>query len=393
MRVRSFVAIAGIVAVAGCTESPVDPIQIKAVDSKVSSAQSTATGYTVGPIKWYLPLEVDANGVAVRKAGGSGAAALATVAQPDIQYAGGNVINRQKLAAIYYAPSRIYSDGPRPGSKGDGEEDRSLVGYFLNNVGGSAYWNINSTYYDQIDGRRNFVKNSMAYDSFWAANFNAPNSGGTVGFIDMINLIETGFASRALKYDPNTLYMIFTGPGVNLGGGFSRTRLGYCAFHSAYWYNDGSRVVQFAAMPYDADFNPDHPFTYVGSDGKTHYAVCTHLTKGPNGDLGADATVSGMVHEIEENATDPVTLYPDGKGGFDGFFAGWYDENFEENGDKCAYYYGPNGPRQNRLDFWNIRIGEKQFLVQQNWSNVAPQGCLAGLGEREKGGGGGSDRQ
>jgi hypothetical protein len=381
MRVRSFIAVVAIAAIAACTDSPVEPTQIKAVDGRTSNVQGSAQ-YTLGPLKVFLPLEVDANGAPIQKAGGRGAAALAATGEPDIEYHRGNVINRQKFAAIYYGSDNIYSNGPRPGSTGGGEEDRSLVGYFLNNLGGSSYWNINSTYYDLVDGRRNFVRNSMDYDSFWAPNFNAPHSGKKVSVLDMVNLIEAGFENGAMKYDPNTLYMIFTGPGVNLGGGFSRRILDYCAFHSAYWYNNGTHLVQFAAMPYDADFNPDHPFRYKGSDGKVHYAICTLLTKGPNGDLGADATVSGMAHEIEETATDPVTLY-----GVHGFFAGWYDINVHENGDKCAYTYGPT-LTQNRLDLWNMNIGQKQFLVQQNWSNVAPQRCLTGLGSDR---GGGSD--
>jgi hypothetical protein len=392
MRVRSSIAVATIAAIAACTDNPVDPIQVKAVDGKAASVVSDGSlPYMIGPRRLYLPLEVDGSGVKIRKAG---AAAVVVPTGPDIEYWDGNVINRQKVAAIYYSPTRIYSNGPRPGRAGNGEEDRSLVGYFLNKVGGSSYWNINSTYYDEVDGRKNFVKSSMEYDSFWAANFNAPQPGETVSFVGVINLIESGFANHALKYDPNTLYTVFTGPGVNLGGGFSSTDLGYCAFHSAYWYRDGTHLVQFAAVPYDADFNPDHPGSYVGSDGKIHHAICTFLTKGPNGDLGADATVSGMVHEIEENATDPVTLYWNPIAHrYGGSFAGWNDENFEENGDKCAYYYGPNGPRQNRFDLWNLRIGEKQFLVQQNWSNVAPQGCLAGLEDGRGNGGGKSDQQ
>jgi hypothetical protein len=379
MRARSFLALAAIATIAACTDSPVEPTHIKAVDGRTSHVQGSGQ-YTLGPLKVFFPLEVDANGAAIRKPGGQGAAALTAAAEPDITYHGGNVINRQKFAAIYYGSASVYSNGPMPGSTGDGEEDHSLVGYFLNHLGGSSYWNINSTYYDLAGGTHNFVKNTMDYDSFWAPNFNAPRSGKTVSFIDMINLIETGLANGALKYDPNTLYMIFTGPGVNLGGGFSRKILDYCAFHSAYWYNDGSHLVQFAAMPYDADFNPDHPFRFRGSDGKIHFAICTFLTKGPNNDLGADATVSGMAHEIEETATDPVTLF-----GVQGSFAGWFDVNREENGDKCAYIYGPT-LTQNSFDLWNLTIGRKHFLVQQNWSNIAPQGCLTRLGSDTGGG-------
>jgi hypothetical protein len=150
-------------------------------------------------------------------------------------------------------------------------------------------------------------------------------------------------------------------------------------------------------MPYDADFNPANPFLVTNPDGTVDGYVCTYLTRGPNDDLGADATVSAMAHEIEENATDPVSSrnYP--------WFLGWYTKYvfpngiayFEENGDKCAYTYGyePNAPPKNRLDYWNLRIGEKQFLVQQNWSNLAPQGCLTGLRSERGNGGEGSGRQ
>jgi hypothetical protein len=375
MRVPSFVALAAIAAMAACTDSPVEPTQIKPVEGRVSRVQGSPP-LTIGPLRLYLPIEVDTIGVPVPKSAADAAA------QADIKYRGGNVINAQKMAAIYYSGEKIYKNGPRPGSAGSGRGDGSLVGYFLNNLGGSSYWNINSTYYDVNSTGQHFVQNTMGYDSFWAPNFNAPHPQELVSVNDMVNLVETGFANGALQYDPNTLYMVFTGPGVNLGGGFSNRSLQYCAFHTGYWYNDGSRIVQIAAMPYDADFNPDHPYRYKGADGKQHAAVCTYLTKGPNGDLGADATVSGMAHEIEENTTDPVTLYhvgptPSNPDGIQGFFAGWYDDNGEENGDKCAYVYGPT-LTQNSRDYWNMTIGGKPFLVQQNWSNAAPQRCLTG---------------
>jgi hypothetical protein len=79
-----------------------------------------------------------------------------------------------------------------------------------------------------------------------------------------------------------------------------------------------------------------------------------------------------MAHETEETATDPVSLT------HSPYFAGWYDTSREENADKCAYRYGPTLD-YNGLDYWNMRIGGKQFLVQQNWTNVSPQRCLTGL--------------
>ena len=45
----------------------------------------------------------------------------------------------------------------------------------------------------------------------------------------MIALIQYGLTNGKLPYDPNTLYSIFTGSGVNLGGGFG---VQYCAYHT-----------------------------------------------------------------------------------------------------------------------------------------------------------------
>lgn len=82
--------------------------------------------------------------------------------------------------------------------------------------------------------------------------------------------------------------------------------------------------------------------------------------------------MSAMTHEIEETATDPVSLW-DKK-----FFYGWYDVGFGENADKCAYTYGPRPVPRNALGFYDMFVGGKPFLVQQNWSNVKTEGCLLG---------------
>jgi hypothetical protein len=317
------------------------------------------TSHTIAPLRFQSPIAVTANGGV--PAASAKSAAGAAESQPDIQYWGGAVIPAQKVALIYYSPKTIFTNGPQPGSAGVGQADGSLVGQFLNNIGGTPYFNINSTYYERGKGGRTFVQNSVRYTSFWADNAkDAPNAGDVVTQDEMVAVVETGFANGSLQYDPNTVYMIVTGPGVNLGGGFSHNNLQYCAFHSGYWFNDGGPIVQFGAMPYDADFNTRH---------SAKGFICTYLTKGPNGDLGADATVSALTHEIEETATDPVSLTTSP------FFAGWYDSQGEENADKCAYTYGPT-LTTNSLDYWNITVAGKPFMVQQNWTNVQPQGCL-----------------
>lgn len=355
MRILLPIGLAATFAFVACSDNPVEPTRAP-LTPRLS--QSAPGQLTLGQRTIFRPLSM-ANG---RGVGGlftpnvDNPAGTEKFSQPDIHYWGGSLILNQRLAAIYYSPTAIFTKGPKPGTAGSGANDHSLVGYFLNNIGGSSYWNINTTYYQQVGKEKQFVQNTMQYTSFWAANGKgAPKSGDVVTGNDMVNLIETGFSTGTLQYDPSTLYMIFTGPGVNLGGGFDPNHLQYCAFHSAYIRNNG-QIVQVSAMPYDADFTPGHP----SNDG----FLCVLQDGGANGDVGADAAVSAVAHETEETATDP---YING-------FLGWYDAHGEENADKCAYTYG--GVFDNGLGFWNITIGKKPFLVQQNWANTTPQGCL-----------------
>ena len=366
MKLRSLLAAAVAIALAACSDNPVVPKQMEVKSAVFALGQGPVR--QIAPIEYFrpdvVPVGYSGGGFVSRDAKGG----IAGSPEANILYWGGALITEQKLAAIYFAPKPIYRNGPRVGTSGPGLTDGSLVGYFLNNLGGSSYWNVNTTYYQNTGSNQEFVKNSMGYTGFWATSSgNSPRGGDVVTPNDMANLVEAGFAAGTLTYDPSTVYMVFTGPGVNLGGGFSRDNLQYCAWHSAY-LRDNGQIAQFAAMPYDADFTPAHPSN--NPDGN-HY-ICVPQDGAPNGDVGADGTVSAMTHEIEETATDPVSRWEKR------FFYGWYDINGEENADKCAYIYGPT-LTQNSSGFWNITIGGKPFLVQQQWTNVKPQGCRTSL--------------
>lgn len=255
-----------------------------------------------------------------------------------IYYHGGPIVVSEKAVAIYWASSTIYSGGPAAGAgPGSAASDGSLVGYFLSHLGGSSYYNINTTYYN---GAAVKVQNDIAYGGYWATSANAPGSGQSVSDSAIQSEIVSGFTSGALTYDASTVYTVFSGPGVNLGGGFGTQ---YCAYHGDFSWS--GKVVLYAVMPYN----------------ETYPSACTAQQTSPNGDVAADAEVNTLAHELEEANTDPQ-------------LNAWYDRRGYENADKCAWNFGSTQTTSNGAR-WNITVGSKNFLVQMNWINLGSGGC------------------
>jgi hypothetical protein len=273
------------------------------------------------------------------------AAGFAGTSSSGIYYHGGTVLTSGiNLQAIYWAASNIYNGGPVPGPTGltgTGTEDKSVIGDLLNNLGGSAHYNINSTYTDATGAK---VANVVKYNRFWANNSNVPANGASVTDAQMVAMLQSGFTSGALTYDDKTLYLIFTAGTTNLGGGFGSQ---YCAYHThgTVTINGTSRNVYYAAMPY--------AYAYP--------AGCSAQKPSPNADPAADAEASVLVHEIEETHTDAMGN-------------AWFDRRGYENADKCAWNFGTTKTAGNG-GVYNVTIGARNFLIQQNWANAGTGGC------------------
>ena len=127
----------------------------------------------------------------------------------------------------------------------------------------------------------------------------------------------------------------------------------YCAYHS-----QAASGSVYANMPFPIYSSPVG-FT-CGSDARFP-AIET-----PNGDPDADTEVSPTSHEVMEAITDPDTS------------TGWYDSSGFENGDECAYVFGPTQGASGQL--YNQVIQRRHYLTQEEFSNLdfakTGLGCL-----------------
>jgi Phosphate-induced protein 1 conserved region len=277
---------------------------------------------------------------AAAKGGHGGGGGGGGHANTGIFYHGGPVIAFPRVAAIYWSSGTIYSGGPTPATSGAGSADGSMVGLFMRSLGGSPYWNINSTY---SDGSGASVANSLAYSGYWADDQNSPESGQSVSDAQVINEVVASFTQNGgpFVYDPSTVYVVFSGAGVNLGGGFGTQ---YCAYHGRFSWNGND--VKYAVMPYTASFP----------------SGCTAGSNiSPTSDFAAAAEVNVLAHESEEAATDED-------------LNAWYDRRGNENADKCAWMFGTT--QSGSTGVYNQTIGGVRWLIQMNWVNAGSGGCL-----------------
>src|SRR5262249_60734754 len=95
-------------------------------------------------------------------------------------------------------------------------------------------------------------------------------------------------------------------------------------------------------------------------DGRRTGSTCgsdaiSPVIQPPNGNPDADTEGSPTSHEIMEAITDPDTS------------TGWYDSSGFENGDECAYIFGPTLGTPGQL--YNQVIRGRHYLTQEEFSN------------------------
>ncbi|CAI5511890.1 unnamed protein product [Closterium sp. Naga37s-1] len=161
-----------------------------------------------------------------------------------------------------------------------------------------------------------------------------------------LTVVAAQLANRTFPRSSRAQYLVLSSADVRFGSsrpnsGFCRT---YCGWHS---YAEVSRKIL--------------KFAFVGNAEEQCPSGCRRgfgMRGSANGWRGVDGMVSIVGHEIAEAATNPV------------FTRGWFDDEGQENADKCQVDFGPSSSIRtvgDRYAYNMVGQGGMRWLIQSNW--------------------------
>jgi Phosphate-induced protein 1 conserved region len=214
-----------------------------------------------------------------------------------------------------------------------GNSATTILTDLAQNLGGSPYENINSTYYD---GSGTHVTGAIHYAGSTTDNY---SQGTSLSDAQIQTVVSDSIASNRLPKDTNGIYFVLTSADVTASSGFCTQ---YCG-----WHDHGTIA------------GSDIKYSFVGNPDRCP-SSCEEQTVGPNGNAGADGMASIIAHESEEAISDPD-------------LNAWYDRRGYENADKCAWTFGTTYTVNGALA--NVKLGSRDYLIQRNWVNAGGGYC------------------
>ncbi|KAH6592698.1 hypothetical protein BASA61_004464 [Batrachochytrium salamandrivorans] len=188
---------------------------------------------------------------------------------------------------------------------------KAIVEDFTKGVGGSDWWNIEKNYYYQASATspKIYVDGTVKLGATVTDNYSL---GRSLSGNDVPNLIQRYISSGALPESSDAVYFVLISSDVSErirpDVGPASFCLDYCGYHLSTTLSSGTRVF------YGVTGNP--PASCIGG-----CAPPSNQRVSPNGDVGVDAMVSVIAHELAEAVSDPQS---------DGIRA-WQDTFGEEN--------------------------------------------------------------
>ncbi len=204
-----------------------------------------------------------------------------------------------------------------------------IIKDLFTNAGGSPYEGVNATYYDGS----NFHVNGLI--SLGTVVFDPYSHGKQLSDADVWAVVSSHIGKDLLS-SGNDLYFLITSDDVVETSGFGSQ---YCGWHT-------SAVLNGVVIKY----------VFAGDPVPMYVNGCADQATGPNGSSGGDAMASIILHELNEAASDPEGT-------------GWYfNQTGNENEDQCAWTFGTTYRTANGA-MANMKLGTRDFLIQQNWRN------------------------
>ena len=210
-----------------------------------------------------------------------------------------------------------------------GNSATTILPSLAQSIGGSSYYNINTTYFD---GSNQHVSNAVQYGGAINDNY---SFGTSLSDSQIQSVVANALNSNKLPKRQDAVYFVLTSADVTASSGFCTQ---YCG-----WHTHGT----IAGL--------DIKYSFVGNPDRCPSA-CAAQTTSPNGNTGADGMASIIAHELEEAVTDPD-------------LNAWYDRRGYENADKCAWTFGTEFTAGNGSKY-NMTLGGLNYLIQRNWVNA-----------------------
>jgi hypothetical protein len=215
-----------------------------------------------------------------------------------------------------------------------GNTATSILTDLASSIGGSPYFNINTTY---TNGGSSSISNSVTYAGSTTDNYSA---GTSLSDAAIQGVVSSAITSGRLPKDTSAVYFVLTSADVTASSGFCSQ---YCGWHT-----------------HGTISGSDIKYAFIGNPDRCP-SSCSVQTTSPNGNAGADGMASIISHELEEAVTDPD-------------LNAWYDTRGAENADKCAWTFGTEYTVANGSKA-NMQLGGRDFLIQQNWVNASGGFC------------------
>jgi len=210
---------------------------------------------------------------------------------------------------------------------------------FASNLGSSPYFLINAGY-PNAGGRA--PNGALIYGGSVGDQY---SRGPTLSEADVAAIVADQMKNGGLPLDTAGIYVVLTSADVTVVDGDTQFCVTCCQLH-------GTGLFLGSTFKY----------VFVGNPRRCPSSCAAEYAQpSPNDNTAGDAMASWLAYALNATVTNPTGT-------------GWYDRNGLENSEKCEGTFGTTYPAQNGGPA-NVRLGQRDFLLQQNWVNGRKGHC------------------